>query len=148
MTALRAFLCFSICFTTRHRALELAAERKELLQRFERSALLAAKSPKQRRHLLRGDKVMFSIQDEVVEAMGVDKVEFRAGYEVLSSHVHSFPLAFHRMLMDGRGTGVENDIEKVWTSTTLDYLQGFLARAATQMLGLFPDVPDPRLAVR
>jgi hypothetical protein len=52
------------------------------------------------------------------------------------------------MLTDGRGDGVENDVEKVWATETLLYLNKFLGRAITQMLSLFPDIPDPRLAAK
>lgn len=120
-------------------------ERADLLDRFNGSALLAAKTEKQRNHLLRGDKVMFVIQDEVLASLGEDRTIFRAMYEVLSSHVHSYPLAYHRMLTGGRGDGVENNPEKDWMMIMLEYVRPFLARAVTQMLQLFPDIPDPRL---
>jgi hypothetical protein len=127
-------------------AIGFETTRAELLLRFDNSSFLKGKTERQRRHLLRGDKVMFEIQDEVLQRMGVDIGKFRAWYEVLSSHAHSYPLSFHRMLLDGRGNGVENNTEKDWTSLTLQYLHSFLARAVTEMLSLFPDVPDPRLS--
>jgi hypothetical protein len=120
-------------------------QRAELLARFEGSALLASKTPRQRKHLLKGDMVMFGIQDDVLKSLNEDRPKFRAWYEVLSSHAHSYPLAFHRMVDDERGKGVENNTEKNWTSMTLHFVSGFLARATTQMLSLFPDVEDPRL---
>lgn len=129
-------------------ARKLEGEREKLLKPFEHSELLASKPEKQRRHLLRGDKMMFAIQDDILEAMGLDKAFFRAWYEVLSSHVHNYPFSFHRMVVDGRGDGVENDVEKLWITESLSYLSNFLARSLTQMLQLFPDIQDPRLVTR
>lgn len=117
----------------------------ELVARFDNSKLLEGKSEKQKKHLLRGERVMFEIQDTVLVSMDVDITKFRAWYEVLSSHIHSYPLAWHRALFDGRGNGVENNIEKEWITMILTYLQPFLARAVSGMLKLFPDVADPRL---
>jgi hypothetical protein len=119
--------------------------RATLLERFEKSALLASKTERQRAHLLRGDKVMFVIQDDVIAKMGVDRTEFRAWYEVLSAHIHSYPFAYHRSLEGGRGIGVENNPEKDWITLALSYVTSFLARTLTQMISLYPDIPDPRL---
>lgn len=120
-------------------------QREELLERFSESALLASKTERQKNHLLRGDKVMFVIQDDVLDSLGEDKGVFRGFYEVLSAHVHSYPLAYHRMMMGGRGDGIENNAEKDWMGIVVEYTSGFLSRATTQMLGLFDDIPDPRL---
>ena len=136
---------FRNLFGDEKQAVGFEVQREELRARFDNSAMMATKTEKQKAHLLRGDKVMLVIQDEVLNSMGMNVVEFRSWYEVLSSHLHSFPLAFHRMLTDGFGNGVENNREKDWTTATLRYLQSFLSKAVTQMLGLFPDIPDPRM---
>lgn len=138
---------FRNLFGDENEALGFEAQRDDLKKRFDNSELMASKTEKQRNHLLRGDKVIFVIQDEVLNAMGMDIVEFRSWYEVLSSHLHSFPLAFHRMLIDGFGNGIENNHEKDWTTASLEYLQPILAKAVTQMLSLFPDIPDPRMEI-
>ncbi len=117
----------------------------ELRARLEASPRISQLPEPRRNHLLRGDKVTFEIQDDILAAMGVDRDIFRAWYRVLSAHTHSYPLAFHRMIEGDRGRGVEGRVDRNWITYTLEYLQGFLARAATQMLSLFPDVPDPRL---
>lgn len=117
----------------------------DLRARLEASPRMAQLPDRRRNHLLRGDKVTFEIQDDILAAMEVDRDIFRAWYGVLSAHTHSYPLAFHRMIAGDRGRGVEGRIDRNWITYILEYAQGFLARAATQMLSLFPDIPDPRL---
>jgi hypothetical protein len=134
-----------VLFKNEAEARKFEKTQEDLRRRFEGSTFLSSKGERERNHLLRGDKVMFVIRRDVLASMAVDPLEFRAWYEVLSSHLHSYPLAFHRTLLDGRGDGVENNIDKAWIAMTVDYVRGFLARALTQMLSLFPDIADPRL---
>lgn len=124
----------------------IALQRDEVVERLRANPFVQAMSEKQQRHLLRGEAMRFEIQDDVLARMSVNIPQFRAWYRVLSAHTHSYSLAFHRVLMDERGRGVENEPDKAWIATTLEYVSAFLSRATTQMLALFPDVQDPRLA--
>lgn len=136
---------FRTLLDSEDKALEFDAERERLVERLESSDFLQKIPERQRKHLLRGDRVMFEIQDDVLARMKVDIPIFRAWYSVLSAHVHTYPLAFHRNVANARGAGVENGGEMVWIASINRYVAEFLARATTQMLSLFPDVQDPRL---
>jgi hypothetical protein len=123
-------------------------QRDELVERLRTNPFFAALPVKRQDHFLRGENIRFEIQDGVLERMGRNVDEFRAWYRVLSAHAHSYSLAFHRMLTDERGKGVENDIEKSWAANALHYLCSFLRPSTDRLLALFPDVPDPRLTAR
>jgi hypothetical protein len=129
-------------------AAKFDGQRAELVERLRTSPWFGALSEKRQAILLKGDHMSFQIQDETLESMGKDVAEFRAWWRVLSAHVHSYALAFHRALTDSRGRGVENEIEKRWATVTLEFMTPFLGQALSGMLTLFPDVPDPRLPPR
>jgi hypothetical protein len=125
-------------------ATAIEAFRVELVEKIGNSTLLAGKSEREKQHILKGKTVSIHIQDDILNNMGVDLQPFRAWYEYMSAHVHSFPMATHRMLDDNRGNGLENDLEKVWISGILGFLIPFLGRALTQYLSISPGVMDPR----
>jgi hypothetical protein len=78
---------------------------------------------------------------ELLAKLGIDHQHFRGLYTLLSSHVHSFPLAFMRMGEGTRGRGVESEVEKAYIAIALELAEDSLSRAAADMFGLFPDIP-------
>lgn len=135
-------------FAAKAQAGGINKQRDELIERLRANPFFAALPVKRQDHFLRGENIRFEIQDSVLERMGRNVDEFRAWYRVLSAHAHSYSLAFHRMLTDERGKGVENDIEKSWAANTLHYLCSFLRPSTDRLLAPFPDIPDPRLTPR
>ena len=129
-------------------ALKYEKARVELIERLEKGPTLAPLSVKQRQHILQGIDSRFTAQNAILQAMGADVDQFRSWYEVLSSQAHSLPFSFHRMLDDRRGDGVEREVDKAWVEGAMRFTQSYLARSASQMLSLFPDIPDPRIARR
>jgi hypothetical protein len=94
--------------------------------------------PSKQKELLKGDKDPFT-QDEILERMGEDRAAFRGYYRFLSAHTHTGPISFYRMAEHGRGTGIENRIDKAWTASALSIAGKFLKRASEDMLRIYPD---------
>src|SRR5450759_356464 len=74
-----------------------------------------------RKTLLRAERACILTQDEILERMGRFDPKTRGYYRFLSSHAHSFPLAFYRMAEHNRGRGEENDVEKGYMASTLEF---------------------------
>lgn len=113
----------------------------DLVRRFEENVILAALPEKRKRELLRGEKLPF-VQDEVVDAMGDDRAQFRFFYRFLSQHTHSGPIAFYRMGEHGRGRGIENRTDKIYFVIVLGAAIDLVESACGEMLSLFPGAEE------
>jgi len=51
-------------------------------------------------------------------------------------------MAFSRIGEQGRGLGLENDVEKRHISNSLQFAEHFVRRATKEMIGLFPEIKD------
>ncbi len=81
---------------------------------------------RQRKRLLEGKLSCVLNRDEILRRMGEFKQQTRAYYKFLSSHVHSFPLAFYRMREHNRGRGLENDIDKGYMAGAIEFAAAVL----------------------
>jgi hypothetical protein len=93
-----------------------------------------------RRKLLRGEQASMLTQDEVLHRMGEFEQRTRGYYRFLSSHTHSFPLAFYRMTEHNRGRGEENEVDKGHMAAAIEFASGVLTRTTTDMQAAFKDV--------
>lgn len=95
---------------------------------------------KQRNKLLKGEQAWILIQDEILERMGEKDSKTRGYYRFLSSHVHSFPLAFYRMAEHDIGRGVESEIEKGYAASVLESSSEILNRSTDDMEKIFSNL--------
>src|ERR1017187_3258892 len=96
-----------------------ASELKDLLERNPFFTRLPESFAKK---LLNGERSCMLTQDEILERMGEESPQTTRGYyRFLSSHAHSFPLAFYRMAEHNRGRGEENHVEKGYMASTLEF---------------------------
>lgn len=95
---------------------------------------------KVRKKLLRGDRASMLSQDEILQRMGEFHQGTRGYYRFLSSHTHSFPLAFYRMAEQNRGRGVENEVDKGYVAYAIDFASKVLTRATSDVQGAFGDI--------
>jgi hypothetical protein len=93
-----------------------------------------------RKTLLRAERTCILTQDEILERMGRFDPATRGYYRFLSSHAHSFPLAFYRMAEHNRGRGEENDVEKGYMASTLEFCADVMATSTDAFRGSFADI--------
>lgn len=93
-----------------------------------------------RKNLLRAERACILTQDEILERMGCFDPTTRGYYRFLSSHAHSFPLAFYRMAEHNRGRGEENNVEKGYMASTLEFCADVVANSTESFRALFGDV--------
>jgi hypothetical protein len=100
-----------------------------------------------RKSLLKGERPSILTQDEIYNRIGGLSANFRGLYRFYSSHAHSFPLAFYRTGERNRGRGEENEIEKGYIASALDFSAELLAKITsdfqTSFAGLVKFVPRP-----
>jgi len=114
---------------------------EELRERLKQLPYFMALPEKQRKRFLKGDSALLLNQDQLLERLGVAVGPFRGMYRFISSHVHSFPLAFYLMGERDQGRGVESDWVKQSIADALEFAESPLRRSTYDMLKLFPDIP-------
>jgi hypothetical protein len=119
---------------------DLQAQADELRARLLARKHFSALPPKQQKRFLTGHHAWLVIQDDLLARMDVNVGSFRGYYRFLSSHMHSFPLAFYRMPEREQGRGLESDWEKGMISIALEFAVDALRRATKDMYRLFPDI--------
>lgn len=97
---------------------------------------------------LSGTAQMFISPDEAAEAAGYDKNVSRLYWDFLSQNIHILSMGFSRMEPNGRGTGLENEIDRSYISAALLVCAGALNKATTLMLDAFPDAAGVRNGVK
>lgn len=75
---------------------------------------------RRQRELLKGDKTPF-IQDDVIDALPIDRLSFRRFYRYLSSFVHTGTVSFFRMEAHARGQGEFNLYEATAMQAAIDF---------------------------
>ena len=97
---------------------------------------------KDRNELIKGKKAFLFNRAEIVKRAG-DNVSFYKGmYNFLSNQVHSLPMSFYKMQEKGRGTGLENNVDKGYMAFTIEYISQHLLSASIKYLELYPSVKE------
>jgi hypothetical protein len=98
---------------------------------------------KRRRDLLKGGTPQYLSQDELLAPLVEDLVNVRGFYEFLSSHVHTYPVAYMKIPEHGaRGTGRENIVDKGYLGMAADYAGNLINQSTIDMKILFDMVPE------
>jgi Family of unknown function (DUF5677) len=118
-----------------------AEQQEELRKRLLGYHHFSSLSERRQTHLLKGRNALLLTRDEILARMGDDSQEFRGLWRLFCAHVHSAPLAFHRM-SDGHGRGVENLRDKGYTTLALGMSEMLLGRAIGEMISMFPDLAE------
>ncbi len=119
-------------------------QRTELREKLAANSYFAALDPKLKRNCLSGNYLMTDSRDERVQKIGIPKGTFDALYDLWSQHVHILPLSFYRMEPNGRGTGLENAVDRSYMVQALELCAALLEDATDSMVLKFPDVAGVR----
>jgi len=119
---------------------EFEEQANELRSILQENTFFSNLPDRQRNKLLKGEHASILTQDEILQRMGEACSGARGYYRFLSSHTHSFPLSFYRMAEQGRGAGVENEVEKEYIGGALEYCTNTLKRCTDDMRKVFADI--------
>lgn len=125
------------------------SEATRLREEISKNDVFLALPEWKRKELLKGKTPFYLSQDELLQRQGADPAVLRGIWELLSSHVHSYPFSFYRTFMHkDRGTGRENDVDKSFCGLSGEQTAIMLQRASEDMRTLFPEVTQfPRCVV-
>jgi hypothetical protein len=119
---------------------EFEEQAKELQTSLEKSPYFAKLPAALQKNLLKGERSSILMQDEILQRMGHFPQGMRGYYRFLSSHAHSFPIAFYRMAEHNRGRGEENKVEKGYIASTLNFCADVLRRSTDGFQKLFSGI--------
>lgn len=93
-----------------------------------------------------GDNVTISTRDEIIEHAyaGLDKASFYAVWNLLSQYSHVLPMSFTTTENNGRGSGLPNQADLDYMTTTASLAADTLHNATNLMTDAFPDAQSVR----
>jgi Family of unknown function (DUF5677) len=124
-------------------------EAKRLKAEIAKNPMFAGLPEHKKKRLFEGKTPYHLSQDELLQRQGVDAKALRGIWELLSSHVHSYPFSYYRSLMQkDRGTGRENEVDKSYCGLSAQLSASMLQSATNGMKQLFPEVETvPRCTI-
>jgi len=111
----------------------------ELVCKLEENDYFISLTEKQQKKFIKGRKHLTLTRKEILTRMGFNTEHFQSQYKFLSSHVHSLPIAFFRMIEHGRGSGVKNRIDTIYISIALQVANEFMEYCINNMHDEFSD---------
>lgn len=123
-------------------------QRAELQDRLLGNEYFNTLSPAVQKNCMNGRFLTIDTRDGMLAKVGFEKGQFDALYDLWSQHVHILPLSFYRIEPNGRGTGLENDTDRLYIFQALEICSGVLAQATDLVVQQFPDVASVRKGVK
>jgi hypothetical protein len=123
-------------------------QREEIRGRLTGNAYFSQLPSAVQKSCLSGKFLMISSRDEMLEKIAFPKNQFNAIFDLYSQHTHILPLSFHRMEPNGRGTGLENDVDRSYIGQALHLCAEILSAATDEIQEQFPDVVDVRKGIK
>jgi hypothetical protein len=99
------------------------------------------------RECLSGKYMMIESRDRLLDKLHyhyANKLTFNAIYDIWSQYLHILPLSFYRMESNGRGCGVENDVDRTYMGHALLSSAEVLKMATDEVVKIFPDISHVR----
>lgn len=118
----------------------LNLQRTELVERLLNNEYFMSLPQALRKSCLNGKFIMLDSRDELLERVGFSKGQFDALFDLWSQHTHILPLSFYRLEANGRGTGLENDVDRAYLGGALAVCAEILKDSTDQIVNAFPDV--------
>lgn len=126
----------------------LEKQRTELQDRLLGNEYFNSLSPVVQKNCMNGRFLTIDTRDEMLNKVGFEKGQFDALYNLWSQHVHILPLSFYRIEPNGRGTGLENNVDRAYMFQALEVSSEVLAQATDLLVQQFPDVASARKGVK
>lgn len=126
----------------------LEKQRAELQERLLGNEYFNSLPPSVQKNCKNGRFLTIDTRDEMLAKVGFEKGQFDAIYDLWSQHVHILPLSFYRIEPNGRGTGLENNVDRTYMFQALEICSGVLAQATDLVVQQFPGVASVRKGVK
>ena len=124
------------------------AQRDELCERIKGNDYFNSLPEKSQKNFLNGKYLTLENRDEILTKVGFKKNEFDALYDLWSQHIHILPMSFYRTEANGRGTGIENDVDRGYMAAALKLCAAILTDATDSLVILFPNAAGTRKGIK
>ena len=122
----------------------LRAIADEIRARLEGIDYFTKLDPKLKKELLAGRWLMITPQRQLIDDLNIKHAEFDFFWNYLSQYTHVLSFTFHRIEPNGRGTGLENQLDRDALCMVLAFCTGLLVSAVDRLVELFPDAAEAR----
>lgn len=119
-------------------------KQKEIRGRLKNNNYFKGLDPRVQKSCLSGKKLYIRSRDQLIEKLEINKGQYDALYDLYSQHSHILTFSFYRMEPNGRGTGVENDVDRTYIGVALQIAADFMQKATDFIVEEFPDTADVR----
>ena len=123
-------------------------QRDELCEKLKNNDYFKLLPEKSQKNFLNGKYLMLETRNEMLEKVGFIKNEFDALYDLWSQHIHILPMSFYRIEANGRGTGIENDVDRGYMTAALKLCAAILTDVTDSLVILFPDTAGTRKGIK
>ncbi len=114
------------------------AQAKKIRECLRKNSRFLSLNEKNQNQCLKGKTLYFPNREELIKRIGLEAQEYFNFYILMSSHVHTLPLAFFPIGQNNRGLGMENDIDRCYISFCINSVAKFIRRSSCEMIDLFP----------
>jgi len=126
----------------------LEEQRAELQEGLVGNEHFKSLPPGVQKNCMNGRFLTIDTRDEMLAKVGFEKGQFDAIYDLWSQHVHILPISFYRIESNGRGTGLENHVDRSYFGHALEVCTAILVNATDMVVAEFPDVTAVRQGVK
>jgi hypothetical protein len=116
----------------------------DLRQKLQGNAHFATLTQAMQNRLLKGKHMMLLERSELLRLVGADQEQYNSLYDVLSHYTHILPMSFYRMEENGRGTGLENEVDRAYIFLSASVVSALVSGATDDMVQMFPDTASSR----
>lgn len=126
----------------------LSIQAEELRERLRKNEWFTKLDAGTQKRCLAGDNLMVPSRDEMLIKVGWDKKHFYFIWDFLSQYAHVLPISFYRMEQGGRGTGLENDVDKCYIAVALQLSTDAIRNATDLIVAAFPYTAGARRGIQ
>jgi hypothetical protein len=122
----------------------LKQQQSEIRDRLKSNSHFLQLESKLQRRLLSGELLTIAPRDELLVKVGWKRDDFYLYWHLLSQYTHVLPLSFYRLEANGRGTGVENEVDRGYICLLLEMVTQAVKHCTDQIVKAFPDAESVR----
>lgn len=113
--------------------------REELQERLRNNIFFKSLPQSQQNEHLNGKYLMIANRDSMLMKIGFEKAEFDTLHDLWSQYLHVLPMSFYRSEPNGRGSGLENEVDRAYIAQALEICAAILEDSTDGMVEQFPD---------
>ncbi|WP_146096851.1 DUF5677 domain-containing protein [Xanthomonas arboricola] len=123
-------------------------DQEMLKERLRLNPFFLSLAVKAQKEILKGEKPWMMTRDQLLSAAGVHPLVYNVTWTLYSQFIHTLPMSFMRAELQGRGSGLENEVDCGQWNVALKVATDLLERAVILMVDAFPDTAVLRRGIQ